>query len=120
MSNFSQPAEDLSRKAKEYIDLRLDDIKLRKAKTLSASASKIAGVILILGIALILVLVLSVGLILLAGSLTGDYAWGALGVAAVLGIVLWILVRKRDTLFKDTFVPVFVKLIFPEDNDEDE
>ena len=28
MSHFTQPAEDLSRQAQEYIDLRLDDVKL--------------------------------------------------------------------------------------------
>ena len=117
MSNFSRPAEDLSREAQEYLDLRLDDVKLRTAKGLSVSASRLVGIILLLGMATNLVLVLSFGIILLVGELVGSYAWAALGVAAVLGVVLWILVRKRDTLFKDTFVPLFVKLFFSDDDD---
>ena len=118
MSNFSRPAEDLSREAKEYIDLRLDDVKLRTARGLSVTASKLVGLFLILGVGISLTLVLSFGLILLLGELIGSYAWSAIGVAVLLGIGLWILIRKRNTLFKDTFVPLFVKLFFSDDDDD--
>lgn len=117
MSQFTRPAEDLSREAQEYIDLRLEDVKLRTVKGLSVTASKLVGMILLLGIAINLVLVLSFGVILLVGELIGSYAWAALGVAALLAVGLWILVRKRDTLFRDTFVPLFVKLFFSDDDD---
>ena len=118
MNNFTQPAENLSRKAQDYADLRLDEVKLSAAKGLSISLSKLAGMILILGMATNLVLVLSFGLILLIGELIGSYAWAALGVAVLLGIVLWILIRKRNTLFRDTFVPLFIGLFFNDDEDE--
>lgn len=117
MSQFTRPAEDLSREAQEYIDLRLEDVKLRTVKGLSVTASKLVGMILLLGIAINLVLVLSFGVILLVGELIGSYAWAALGVAALLAVGLWILVRKRDSLFRDTFVPLFVKLFFSDDDD---
>ena len=116
MSSFSKPAEDLSREAKEYIDLQLDNLKLRTAKGLSVTASKLVGYILIIGIASSLILALSFGLILLIGELIGSYAWSAIGVAALLGISLWILIRKRDSLFKDTFVPLFINLFFNDDD----
>ena len=116
MSNFSKPAEDLSREAKEYIDLQLDNVKLRTAKGLSITASKLVGFILIIGLASSVVLALSFGLILLIGELIGSYAWSSIGVAVLLGIGLWILIRKRDTLFKDTFVPLFINLFFNDDD----
>lgn len=117
MSNFSRPAEDLSREAKEYVDLRLDEVKLRTAKGLSVTASKLVGLFLILGVGISLLLVLSFGLILLLGELVGSYAWSAIGVAVLEGVALWILIRKRNDLFKDTFVPLFVKLFFSDDDD---
>ena len=117
MSSFSKPAEDLSREAKEYIDLQIENVKLRTAKGLSFTASKLVGFILIIGVASSLILALSFGLILLVGELIGSYAWSSIGVAVLLGIGLWILIRKRDALFKDTFVPLFIKLFF---NDDDE
>ena len=116
MSSFSKPAEDLSREAKEYIDLQLDNLKLRTAKGLSVTASKLVGYILIIGVASSLILALSFGLILLIGELIGSYAWSSIGVAALLGISLWILIRKRDSLFKDTFVPRFINLFFNDDD----
>ncbi len=118
MTPFTQPAEDLSRQAREYIDLRLDDVKLRTAKGLSVAASRLVGLFLILGVGIGLMLVLSFGLILLVGELTGSYALSALGVALLQGIALWILIRRRNDLFRDTFVPLFVQLFFNDDEDE--
>ena len=92
-------------------------MKLRTAKGLSVTASKLVGFFLILGVGISLMLVLSFGLILLIGELVGSYAWSAIGVAVLLGISLWILLRKRDSLFRDTFVPLFVKLFFSDDDD---
>lgn len=118
MSNFTQPAEDLSREAKEYLDARLDDVKLRTVKGLSISLSKLAGMILILGVLGAFVLTLSFGLVLLLGdAMGGRYGLAALIVAGVLGLVLALLAIFREKLFRDTFVPVFVKLFFGGDED---
>ena len=119
MTHFTEPAENLSRKAKDYIDLRLDDIKLRTAKGLSVTASKLVAFFLIAGVGTSLILALSFGLILLIGELIGSYAWAAIGVAVLLGIVLGILILRRDHLFKDTFVPLFINLFFNDDDDDE-
>ena len=120
MSRFSRPAEELSREAQEYIDLRLDDIKLRTAKGLSITASKLVAFFLIIGVATSLLLALSFGLILLIGELFGSYAWSAIGVAVLEGLGLWILIRRRYHLLKDTFVPLFINLFFNDNDDENE
>ena len=119
MTPFTQPAEDLSRKAREYVDLRLDDVKLRTVKGLSITASKLVAFFLIIGVGTSLVLALSFGLIMLIGEIIGSYAWAAIGVAVLLGIVLGILILRRDHLFKDTFVPLFINLFFNDDDDDE-
>ena len=120
MTRFTEPAEDLSRRAKDYIDLRLDDIKLRTAKGLSITASKLVAFFIIISVGTSLALALSFGLILLIGELIGSYAWSAFGVSVLLAIGLWILIRRRDRLFKDSFVPLFINLFFNNDDDEQE
>ena len=40
--------------------------------------------------------------------------------AVLLALVLWILISRRDHLFKDTFVPLFINLFFNDDDDEQE
>ena len=120
MSQFTEPAEDLSRKAKEYIDLRLDDIKLRAAKGLSITASKLVAFFIIISVGTSLALALSFGLILLIGELIGSYARSAFAVSDLLALGLWILLRRRARLFKATFGPLFVNLLFNDDDDEQE
>ena len=93
MSDFSKPAEDLLQAAKEYADLRIDDLKLRTAKGLTVAVSKLLGLILILG-----------GI--------GSYGLAALMVAGVVAVVLLVLLKVRDKLFQGTFVSLFVKLFF--------
>ena len=112
MSEFSKPAEDLLQAAKEYADLRIDDLKLRTAKGLTVAVSKLLGLILILGVVLALLLLLSFGLVLLVGEWIGSYGLAALMVAGVVAVVLLVLLKVRDKLFQGTFVSLFVKLFF--------
>ena len=119
MSEFSRPAEDFSQSTKEYIDLKIDDIKLRSVKGLSVTVGKLLALILILGVASSLVLVLSFGLILLLGELMGSYAWAALIVAAILAVSIVPLWLMRDKMFQKGFVKLFIKMFFGGDDDKE-
>jgi len=118
MSDFTRPVEDLSGEAKEYIDLRLDELKLRTVRGLSITLTKLVGLFLMLGVLTALLLVLSFACVLLLGELMGSYAGAAFIVAGVLLVGFVLLVVFRDRLFKNTFVPLFVKLFFPSKEDE--
>lgn len=115
MSEFLEPAEKLYEKTRNYVDLRLENLKLQTAKGLSQTLSKLMVALLLLGVAGAFVLVISFGGVLLLGELIDSYAGAAGIVAGVLLIALVVLFLLRKRLFKDTFVPLFVNIFFGED-----
>lgn len=118
MSDFSRPAEELLEEARSYADSKADEVKLQVAKGLSITLSKLVSLIIIALVGFTLLMVLSFGLILLLGELVNSYALAALGVALVLAIVFIILYLNRDRLLRNTFVSMFMKLFFPEEDEE--
>ena len=121
MSEFSRPAKELLDASREYADTKADEVKLQVVKGLSISLSKLVSMLIIVCVGMALLLVLSFGLILLLGDLMGKrYGLAAISVAVVLAIAFLILYIKRDDLLRNTFVPVFMKLFFPVDEDDND
>lgn len=114
MSDFTRPVEDLGQKTTEYIDLRVDELKLKTAKGLSLTLSKLLYMLLVLFVVSIIMISIAVGGVMWIGELVGSYAGGAAIVAAFFLIVLGILVLLRKRLFRNTFVPLFIDLFFEE------
>lgn len=113
MSEFLEPIVDLSQTAREYVDLRVDEVKLKTAKGLSLSVSRILSYIVILGVATNLLLILSFAAILLLGDVIGGYGLAALIVSGVLLLLLVVLFLLRNRLFRGGFVRLFIKLFYP-------
>ena len=107
MSEFSRPMERLTDSAREYLDLRVDDLKLRTAKGLSISLNHLLSMILVLFCAMVVLLALAFGCILLLGQVIGSYALGAFIVAALFAVLTWVLFRMRGKLFLDGFIKCF-------------
>ena len=118
MSEFSRPARELLDASREYADSKADEVKLQVVKGLSISLSKLVSLLIIVCVGMALLLVLSFGLILLLGEVMGKrYGLAAICVAVVLAIAFLVLYIKRDSLLRNTFVPVFMKLFFPLEED---
>ena len=115
MGEFTRPIEELGQEASEYIDLRLDDLKLRTAKGLSMTLSKLLSMLLVLFVVSIVLTAVAIGGVMWIGELIGSYAGGAAIVAAFFLLILGVLILLRKNLFRDTFVPLFVKLFFDDD-----
>jgi len=119
MSEMPNPLESLTSSVKDYVDLRLDDLKLRTAKGLSISLNQLLSMILVLFALSIVMLSLAVGLILLIGKAVGSYVGGAFIVGGFFLLVAGVLFLLRNKLFINTFIQLFVKVFF-EEEDTDE
>lgn len=112
MSDFTRPVEDLGQKTTEYIDLRVDELKLKTAKGLSLTLSKLLYMLLVLFVVSIIMISIAVGGVMWIGEMVGSYAGGAAIVAAFFLLVLGVLVLLRKRLFRNTFVPLFIDFFF--------
>lgn len=117
MGQFTRPADKLARSVKEYLDLRIDDIKLRSIKGLSMSLSGIMGFLLIMFFALAALIGLYIGSILLLGDLIGNYALASFALALFFIIIMIVLIWKRKKLFLNLFVKMFVEIFYEDSTD---
>lgn len=115
MGNFTRPVEELGKEASEYIDLRIDDLKLTTAKGLSMTLSKLLYMLLVLFVVSIIFISIAIGGVMWIGEMIGSYAGGAAIVAAFFLLLFGVLVLLRKRLFRDTFVPLLINLFFDED-----
>ena len=114
-SRFTRPAEDFAKSAAEYIDLKVDEVKLRTAKGLSITLNQILLATLFLSLGRIVLMAAAFGGVLLLGDLVGSYAAGAFIVAGVFLLIMGVLFLLRKKLFLNGFVRMFINLFFDEE-----
>lgn len=115
MSEFTKPIEDLGKNASEYVDARIDDLKLRTVKGLSLTLGRLLYMLLVLFIVSVILTALAIGGVMWIGELIGSYAAGAMIVAGVFAVLLAVVILLRKRLFRDTFVPMLIRIFFDED-----
>lgn len=117
-SRFTRPAEDFAKSAAEYIDLKMDEVKLRTAKGLSVTLNRMILAILFLSLGSIVLTAAAFGGVLLLGDIIGSYSAGAFIVSGFFLLVIVILFLLRKKLFLNGFVRMFVKMFFEEEGGE--
>lgn len=115
MSGFDRPLQDLASNAREYVDLQVDDLKLRVTKGLSLSLGQVLALVLALVSLSILLLALGAGCVILLGNWLGNYAVAAFIVAGFFAVVTLILFLLKNKLFVNGFVRLFTKVFFEEE-----
>lgn len=107
MENLRKPVEELSSSAKEFLDLKMEELKLRAVEGLSVSMSRIFVMLAALLIFAMIAAALTLGLVILIGDLIGSIWGGAFIMAGVFAVILVVLLLLRKKLFVDMFVRIF-------------
>ena len=103
---------------KDYIDLKIDEIKLRSTQGLSDAMGRLATGLLLVGLLIIVLGLLAVVLIHWLGELTGSLAIASSIVCGVFLVVFLVVYSQRKRLFRDTFVQLFINIFFDDDKEE--
>ena len=111
MADYRKPVDDVVNDVRKYVDLRVDQVKLKATKGLSVSVARILSAIVILFVLMIVILILTVAFVLLLGQLTGNYALGAFAALCFFLVVLLVLFCLRKKMFTGTFVRLFILLL---------
>ena len=96
MAKLDKSLQDLTSNAKAYVDLQVDDLKLKVTKGLSISLGRILALNLIILSLFIVMLALAAGCTLLLGQWTGSYVTGAFIMAGIFALLAVILFLRRE------------------------
>jgi hypothetical protein len=88
---------------KNYVDLRIEQLKLKGSDSASKALGAILSWMLIIAVALLFLTVLVLAGSLFLGKWLGNYALGALIVCGALLVLLLILFFCRKKMFRDEF-----------------
>lgn len=110
------PFNDLSVSAKEYLNLKIDEYKLRGVEGLSTLFNTILFVTVAAIVAGVALQMLGLAAGYAIGELTGSTALGFCIMGAIFTIVVIILYAARKKLFINQLIKIFIKLFFDNGN----
>ncbi len=91
---------------RKYLDLRLNELKLRTIDGLSVGVSRVLSLMVVIMLGAIVLAAFAFGTVLLLGDIIGSWA----GAAFIIGGFFLILLALMLLLWKRLFVNIFVKL----------
>ena len=113
MIDNSEPnKDDLTSEVKEYLEMRVDRFKLRAVDNLSTLFNKILVVGIILILAGIAFAFLAAAFSRWVGAQLNSPLLGAVITGSIFLFLALMLFLKRNTLFTDSMVKMFIKLFF--------
>ena len=107
----------LAKETQDYINLAIDEVKLKTTRGLSTALGQILSWLIIISVLSLVLGLLSFALLQWLNGLVGS-PWGTLIVAGVFLLVLLVLFLNRQKLFRDMFVKLFIDVFYDTDDDE--
>ena len=111
-------AEDQERKdhdVRNYLDLRLNELKLKTIDGLSIGVSRVLSMMLVIMLGAIVLAAFAFGTVLLLGDLIGSWAVAAFIIGGLFLIVLALLLIYWKRLFVNIFVKLFISIFYGND-----
>ena len=98
--------------ARRYMDMRLDELKLKTVDGLSVGVSRVLSLMVILMRGAIVLASFAVGTVLLLGDLIGSWAAAAFIIGGVFLIAIVVILFVWKKLFTDIFVKLFIDIFY--------
>lgn len=121
MAKNTNYVEDLASEARNYVDAKVDEVKLRATNGLSLALGKLLSLLLIIAVLIIVLGLLAYALLQWLNVALGA-PWGTFIICGVFAILLVVLFLMKDKMFRDTFVKLFINIFYetPEEKAEKE
>ena len=91
---------------RNYLDLRLNELRLKAIDGLSVGVSRVLSMMLVVMLGAIALAAFAFGIVILLGELLGSWA----GAAFIIGALFLLVLVLMRLLWKRLFVNIFVKL----------
>ncbi len=111
-SDMDPHRETLEDDIRKYLDIRLEELKLRTVDGLSVGVSRVLSMMVVLMLGAIVLAAFAFGTVLLLGDLIGSWAAAAFIIGGVFLIVLGVLLLFWRSLFVDIFVKLFIGIFY--------
>ncbi len=108
----SSPFEEITDSAKEYVNLKMDEYKLRGVEGLSTLFSTVLFIIIAAIVAGVALQMLGLAAGYAIGEATGSTALGFTVMGAIFIVVVLVLYLLRKRLFVNQLIRIFIKLFF--------
>lgn len=104
--------EPLEKDIRAYMDMRLNDLKLKAVDGLSVGVSRVLSLMVIVMLGAIVLASFAFGSVLLLGDLIGSWAAAAFIIGGVFLIALTVMLFVWKKLFTDIFVKLFIDIFY--------
>ena len=110
--NYSSLLGKIADTAIEYMNIRVDEYKMKTVENLSILTNKILVALIATMLGTVMLLLLGVALAFFLGTMIGSIAWGFIFVAILYAQALLMVYITRKTLFMDKMKQMYLKMFF--------
>lgn len=107
--------ETMDADIREYLDLRLNEMKLRMVDGLSIGVSRVLSLMVAIMLGAIVIAAFAFGIVLLLGELIGTWAGAAFIIGCFFLLILAIILLLWKRLFVNIFVRLFIGIFYEEE-----